>query len=150
MAEPVSRDQFLRRERGKGNVDFPCSVDHEQDWQTYPVDAYSAIYYVMTIHTYCAVCVLSSHLFWTLSLWTYQLGSHRQEEGHTGLLHLSSTVLVLIFLARRIQSFLSLVDREVEFCALLQRINRPPFICWAFFYYLFIYLFLCEEKYQVV
>ena len=42
-----------------------------------------------------------------------------QEEGHTGLfVHLPSTVLALIFLARRIQPFLSLVDREVEFCAL--------------------------------
>ena len=39
------------------------------------------------------------------------------EEGHTGfLIHLSSAVLALIFLARRIQPFLSLVDREVEFC----------------------------------
>ena len=42
-----------------------------------------------------------------------------QEEGHTGfLIHLPSAVLALIFLARRIQSFLSLVDREVEFCVL--------------------------------
>ena len=39
-----------------------------------------------------------------------------QEEGHTGfLLHLLSAVHALIFLARRIQPFLSLVDREVEF-----------------------------------
>ena len=41
-----------------------------------------------------------------------------QEEGHTGLLHFPSAVLALIFLARRIQPFLSLVDREVEFCVL--------------------------------
>ena len=33
-------------------------------------------------------------------------------------IHLLSAVLALIFLARRIQSFLSLVDREVEFCVL--------------------------------
>ena len=38
-----------------------------------------------------------------------------QEEGHTGFLHLPSAVLALIFLAKRIQPFLSLVDREVEF-----------------------------------
>ena len=63
------------------------------------------------------MCVLSSHLFWTSSLWTYQTGSHRQEEDHTGFLHLPSA-LTLIFLARRIQPFLSLVDREVEFCVL--------------------------------
>ena len=42
------------------------------------------------------VCVFSSRSFWT------------QEEGHTG------------FLARRIRSFLSLVDREVEFCVLMK------------------------------
>ena len=42
-----------------------------------------------------------------------------QEEGHTEILiHLPSAVLALIFLARRIQPFLSLVDREVEFCVL--------------------------------
>ena len=41
----------------------------------------------------------------------------RQEEGHTGLLmHLFSAVLALTFLARGIQPFLSLVDREVDFC----------------------------------
>ena len=39
-----------------------------------------------------------------------------QEEGHTGfLIHLLSAVRAFIFLARRIQLFLSLVDREVEF-----------------------------------
>ena len=39
-----------------------------------------------------------------------------QEEGDTGfLIHLLSAVRALIFLARRIQSFLSLVDCEVEF-----------------------------------
>ena len=42
-AEPVSRDQILRHVRGQGNVHFPCSADHEQDWQPYPVDPYSAI-----------------------------------------------------------------------------------------------------------
>ena len=41
-----------------------------------------------------------------------------QEEGHTGFLRLPSAVLALIFLARRIQPFLSLVNREVEFCVL--------------------------------
>ena len=43
-----------------------------------------------------------------------------QEEGNTGFsTHLLSAVLItLIFLARRIQPFLSLVDREVEFCVL--------------------------------
>ena len=56
-AEPVSRDQILRHARGQGNIHFPCSADHEQDWQPYPVDPYSAVCddhtYIHTyIHTY--------------------------------------------------------------------------------------------------
>ena len=39
-----------------------------------------------------------------------------QEEGHTRFLYLPSAGLALIFLARRIQLFLCLVDHEVEFC----------------------------------
>ena len=38
------------------------------------------------------------------------------EEGHTGFLHLPSAVLALLFIARKIQPSLSLVDREVELC----------------------------------
>ena len=41
IAEPALRDQILRRERGMGNIHFPCSADHEQDWQPYPFDLYS-------------------------------------------------------------------------------------------------------------
>ena len=57
-AEPVSPDQILRHARGQGNIHFSCSADHEQDWQPYPVDPYSAIcddhtYYIHTIHTTC-------------------------------------------------------------------------------------------------
>ena len=40
-AEPVSRDHILRHARG--NIIFPCSAHHGQDWQPYPVDPYSAI-----------------------------------------------------------------------------------------------------------
>ena len=37
-AESVSRNQILRRKRGRGNINFlPCSADQEQDWQPYPV-----------------------------------------------------------------------------------------------------------------
>ena len=42
-AEPVSRDQILRRELGQGNIYFPCSADHEQDWQPFLVDPSFAI-----------------------------------------------------------------------------------------------------------
>ena len=46
-AEPVSRDQILRHERGQGDIHFPVQVDHEQDWQPYPVDPYP--YYMCDI-----------------------------------------------------------------------------------------------------
>ena len=42
-----------------------------------------------------------------------------QEEGHTGFfIHLLSAVRAFIFLARMIQPFLSLVDREVDLIVL--------------------------------
>ena len=58
-----------------------------------------------------------------------------QEEGNTGFsIHLLSAVLALIFLARRIQPFLSLVDREVEFCVLtIQSFSTR----WAFLFSFF-------------
>ena len=53
------------------------------------------------------------------------------QEGHTGFLHLPFAVLALIFLARRIQPWRSLVDREVEFRVLtISSIST----CWAFFF----------------
>ena len=64
------------------------------------------------------VCVFSSHPFWTSSLLDVPAGV-TQEEGHRGFL---STFFLrcraLIFVARRMQLFLSLVDREVGFCVL--------------------------------
>ena len=50
-AEPVSRGQILRHERGQRNFHFFCSADHVQDGQTYPVDPYS---YYMCDHTTCS------------------------------------------------------------------------------------------------
>ena len=50
-AKPVSRDQILRRERGQGNVHFPCSADHEQDWQPY-LWLILTLGISATIHTY--------------------------------------------------------------------------------------------------
>ena len=64
-AEPVSRDQILRHARGQGNIHFPCSADHEQDWQPYPVDPYSAIRddhtYIHTYILYVDISVLFSN-----------------------------------------------------------------------------------------
>ena len=73
----------------------------------------------------CGVCALSSHLFWAsdsfrYNVWTHQPGS--QEESHAEFffllffLPLPSAVLALIFIARGIQPFLSLVIHEIEFC----------------------------------
>ena len=50
-AETVSRDQTLRHERGQGNTNFPCSADHGQDWQPYPINRYPSIVYAMAIYT---------------------------------------------------------------------------------------------------
>ena len=73
--------------------------------------------YIFFFRCVC-VCVFSSHSFWTSSSLDVPAGV-TQEKGHTGvLIHLLSAVRALIFLARRIQPFLSLVDREVEFCVL--------------------------------
>ena len=59
--------------------------------------------------------MFSSHSFWTSSSLNVPAGV-TQEEGHTGfLIHLLSAVRALVFLVRRIQPFISLVDREVEF-----------------------------------
>ena len=48
-AEPFSRDQILRRERGQGKPHFPWLADHGQNSQPYPVDQYFA---ESTGHTY--------------------------------------------------------------------------------------------------
>ena len=72
---------------------------------------------ILITKTWC-VCVFSSHSFWTSSSLDVPAGV-AQEEGQIGfLIHLLSAVRALIFLARRIQPFLSLVDCEVEFCVL--------------------------------
>ena len=48
------------RTRGR-KYPFPCSADHEQDWQPHPVDLYSAICddhtykHTYILHTYCFV-----------------------------------------------------------------------------------------------
>ena len=71
-AELVSRDQILRRARGQGNIHFPCSADHEQDWQPYPGDPYSAICDVMTI-----VVLLGKYTRFQTSSSTYYCEDHQ-------------------------------------------------------------------------
>ena len=65
------------------------------------------------------MCVFSSHSFWTSSSLDVPVGV-TQEEGHIGfLIHLPSAVHAFMFIAGRIQPFPSLIDREVEFCVLM-------------------------------
>ena len=96
---------------------------------------------MMCVLCVCVFPVLSSLLFWTSGLWTYQPGSRRrkatQDFSYTFLLR---CMPFFIFLARRIQPFLSLVDRKVECCVL------------TIFHLLgiFFLFFFCEEKYQFV
>ena len=81
------------------------------------------------------VCVFSSHPFWASSSLDVPAGV-TQEEGHTGFfIHLLSAVRALIFLARRIQPFLALVDREVE-CTKDLIVLHPLGIFIFIFYFL--------------
>ena len=85
---------------------FPSLMDREVEFCV-----------LIVLHSF--VCVFSPHSFWTSSSLDVPAGV-TQEEGHTGfLIHLLSAVRALIFLARRIQPFPSLMDREVEFCVLI-------------------------------
>ena len=44
MQNGTAEDEILRRERGQRIDHFPCLAVHEQDWQSYLVDPYSASY----------------------------------------------------------------------------------------------------------
>ena len=73
---------------------------------------------VQTVHIGVCVFVLTSPFILDVRFVDVPAGV-TQEEGHTGfLIHLVSAVHALIFRARRIQPFFSLVDSEVEFCVL--------------------------------
>ena len=60
-AEPVLRDQMLRRERGQRKIQFPCSAaHHEQDLQPCPV--VRAIHTNIVLHTHTAVVTHILHI----------------------------------------------------------------------------------------
>ena len=46
--------------RGQGNIIFPCSADHDQDWQPYPIDPYSCYMcdhtYILKLLKFCGIC----------------------------------------------------------------------------------------------
>ena len=72
-----------------------------------------------------------------------------QEEDHSGFLPLTSAVLAFVFLARRIQKpFLSLVDREVEYCLLINPSTLVGHI-WAhkhIYIYIYIYIYILARR----
>ena len=112
--------------RGQLNreIDFPCPRSRLIIWSRETSSAVPPRVNLLILHIQAEsgacvfFCVFSSHPFWTSSSLDVPAGV-TQEEGHTGfLIHLPSAVRALIFVARRIQPFLSLVDREVEFCVL--------------------------------
>ena len=104
----------------------PLLVGEQQEWyqqilqkvQNLVPHDYIKSCTVYTVVEEYVLCVFSSHSFWTSSSLDVPAGV-TQEEGHTRfLIHLLPAVRALIFLAKRIQPFLSLVEREVDFCVL--------------------------------
>ena len=88
-----------------------ASLSHIYYW--YEVDMLKVPYRPSLDTCRYLLYVFSSDSFWTS---IDVPAGVTQEEVNTGFsIHLLSAVLALIFLARRIQPFLSLVDREVEF-----------------------------------
>ena len=41
MPNPSREAELSGANEYRENFNFPCSADHEQDWQPYPVDPYS-------------------------------------------------------------------------------------------------------------
>ena len=87
----------------------------------------------------CFVCVFSSLYILDVKF----VGN--ASRGHTGfLIHLPSAVLALIFLARRIQPFLSLVNCDVEFLC-----TNDSIVLHLLGIFIFIFYFFSEEKSQL-
>ena len=91
--------------------------------------------YVESMYVCMYVCLFSSDLLWTSSSLDVPAGA-TQEEGRTGFfIHLLSAARAFCFLARRIQPFLFLVDREVEFLCTNDFYRSTP-VEPSFFYFL--------------
>ena len=57
-AETVSQDQILRRERGQGNLHFPWSIDHKQNFSNL-TRLILTLATCLIIHTQVLLCVFS-------------------------------------------------------------------------------------------
>ena len=80
LSDPVSRGQTPIRKRGEGNIYFPCSGDHEQDWQLYyPFYPYSAMCNERTYaHLSLLLLLLMIHTISALSLQLKKLRCHNK------------------------------------------------------------------------
>ena len=79
------------------------------------------------------VCVCSVAMPFILDVWLVDKPAGvTQEERHTGFLHLPSAVPALLFIARRVQSFVPFPRRPSSriLCT-----NEFIFTCWAFFFF---------------
>ena len=85
-AEPVSRDQNLRRERGQGNIHFPCSADHEEDWQPNLPGLSKLLHtYIPIVVLHCYCCYYSTTVLYALYL--YHEGAPRLERAQQTVLY---------------------------------------------------------------
>ena len=86
----------------------------------------------------CVWCVVSSHLFWTLSSLDVPAGVTQDFSSRC-----SFCGACLYFYRARIQPFLSLADREVKFCVLtIQSFST----CWEFFIFTQYFYFLVRKN----
>ena len=80
-AKLVTRDQILRRERRQYiYIHSPCSANHEQVWQFYPVGPYSDDFtyilylYIQQYRYICVICTMNAAVepMHVLSVHSYQ------------------------------------------------------------------------------
>ena len=61
LPNPSREDKFSGANADREIFIFPCSADHKQDWQRYPVDPYSC-YMCDHTYTYYIICSLLQHV----------------------------------------------------------------------------------------
>ena len=78
-AEPVSRDQILRRERGQGNVHFPVQLTTSRILATLP--GWSILCYICDDHIFRIFCLFVSSVYRNLrAIWREAFGSEMPPE----------------------------------------------------------------------
>ena len=132
--------------QGQGKNYFPCSADHEQDWQHYPVDTYSAM---CDDHTYIVPLSLFDLIAIPLSLLLHfiPLSLSLLCPPIWAVLH-HLYMYMVAFLALRILYVIALVCFVFVPCSppeslpgkdvLCRLLPRPlPSVCFLFFSFLF-------------